>query len=306
MAAGGTQPPQVIAVDVGGTAIKAVRCGAAETGFAAQADVTRATPVSAGVPAVVDAIAAVIDELGHESVVGVGVIMPGVVDAEAGIARYSTNIGWRELPIRDQLAAATGRPVAIEHDVRAAGRAELTLGAARGYRDSLFVAIGTGIAAASIVNGTVAAGSGHLAGEIGHVPVYPDGARCACGQRGCAETYASAAAIARRYAEASGRAEPAERVIALAGQGDPAALVVFDQAVTALARCLVFATMLNDPEVIVLGGGLSLAGPALLDPLRAQLSDALAWRPPPALATAHFGARAGQIGAALLGLAAAR
>lgn len=301
---------QVIAIDVGGTAIKAARCGDEATGFRPLAELTRPTPVADGVPAVVEAVARIIDELAAGAdpgaISGVGVILPGSVDAAAGVARYAANIGWRNLPIRDLLTARTGRPVAIEHDVRAAGLAELELGAARGRREVLFVAIGTGIASASVVGGRVVEGATGLAGEIGHVPAFPDGVLCACGQRGCTEAYASAAAIGRRYAEATGRPLRAEEVIARAREGDPAATVVFGQAVTALARTLVFGTMLADPELIVLGGGLSLAGGALVEPLSEQLRQSLTWRQPPELVPAEFGVRSGQVGAALIGFRAAR
>ncbi|HEX2904617.1 MAG TPA: ROK family protein [Jatrophihabitans sp.] len=299
-------PPRlVIAVDVGGTAIKAARCSVTAADVQVLAEHSLATPVGSGVPAVLAAITETIGSLREGPVGGVGVIMPGAVDAENGIARYSANLGWRNLPIRAQLAQRAGLPVAIDHDVRAAARAELALGAARGHSHALFVSIGTGIAAASIIEGTVTVGARQLAGELGHVPVFPDGARCACGQRGCTETYASAAAIARRYAHASGRPATAQDVLARAAAGEPAAHEVFQQAVTALARSLVFATLLTDPGLIVLGGGLSLAGAALLDPVRQQLTDALAWRPPPELTSARFGAKAGQVGAALLGARAA-
>lgn len=299
---------RVIAVDVGGTGIKAALCDADSPELAPVAELIRPTPVADGVPAVVEAIATLIDELGadQDSSVGVGVILPGAVEAEGGVARYSANIGWRDLPIRDLLAARTGRPVAIEHDVRAAGLAEAERGAAADQTDALFVAIGTGIAAASIVAGRIVPGAGALAGEIGHVPAFPDGIRCACGQRGCTEAYASAAALARRYQQATGRAAPAEQVIARAAAGDPAAITVYGQAVTALARTLLYCTMLTDPALIVLGGGLAQAGDTLLQPLRDQLAAGLTWRQPPPLAIARFGARAGQVGAGLIGLRAAR
>lgn len=296
---------QVVAVDVGGTGIKAALCHD-RSPYEPITEIRRPTPVAAGVPAVVTAIVELVSELATDSVRGVGVIMPGVVDPDTGIAHYATNIGWRDLPIRQQLSDRTGLPVAIEHDVRAAGLAEAELGAARGADSALFVAIGTGIAAATVLDGRLVRGAGQLAGEIGHVPVFPGGETCACGQRGCTETYASAAALARRYQGATGRAEPAERVIALARQGDPVATTVFDDAVTALARALVFATMLLDPALIVIGGGLSLAGDTLLDPVREHLHSALAWRAAPPLRTAAFGARSGQVGAALIGSRAAR
>jgi glucokinase len=294
----------VVAVDVGGTAIKASVCDADLRELLRD---VRPTPVSDGVSAVVEAIATVIADArrrlsGQCDILAVGVICPGVVDADAGIARYSANIGWRDLPLREQLELTTGLPVAIDHDVRAAGRAEFVLGAARGASHSLYVPIGTGIAGAIISNGRMVVGQSGTAGEIGHLPVFPDGEACACGQRGCTETYASAAALARRYGEQSGgRQLEAAAVIAAAMTGaDPIATRVFDQASTALARALVSYTMLMDPALIVIGGGMSGAGQLLLDPLVAKLRKGLAWRDAPALVIGQFGPDAGRVGAALI------
>lgn len=299
LASGVNSEPTVLAVDVGGTSIKAALCGRDCTVLATAA---RDTPVADGVPAVVTAICAVIEELaaGH-AVSGVGLILPGVVDAAGGIARYSANIGWRELAIADQVAGRVGLPVAIEHDVRAAGLAEARLGAARDVSDALFIGIGTGIAAASIVDGRLVSGAANLAGEIGHLPAVPDGERCSCGQRGCTETYASAAALARRYRDQTGRPAPAAEVIRLAGQGDPIARTVYDEALTALARALIGCILLLDPQLVVIGGGLSLAGDALLLPLAERIRAGLAWRPEVPLRPARFGDQSGRIGAALIG-----
>jgi glucokinase len=303
-AAGGV----VAALDVGGTAIKSALTSSAGVELLHS---RRQTPVSAGVDAVVDAIVDTVVELrvrAQADVVGVGLIFPGVVEAEAGIARYSANIGWRDLPIRDIVSERVGLPVAIEHDVRAGGLAELRIGAARGTSEALFLPIGTGIAGAIITGGRVIAGPTAMAGEIGHIPVVPDGELCACGQRGCTENYASAAALVRRFRRLASLPDAAvmqaEDVIALAGKGDQAATQVFNDGVTALGRALVTYTLLMDPELIVIGGGLANAGAVLLSPLAEQLQQGLAWRDAPPLTPAHFGAVAGRIGAALIGWSA--
>lgn len=299
----------VVAVDIGGTSIKAAVCDRDCTVLATAAS---PTPATEGAPAVLDAICSLVEELSERAaaarfaVAGIGLIMPGMVDAVAGIVRYSANIGWRDLPIAEQVAGRVGLPVAIEHDMRAAGLAEATLGAARGADNALFVGIGTGISAASIVDGRVVAGAGGLAGEVGHQPVVPDGQPCACGQRGCTEAYASAAAIGRRYRARTGRPADAAEVIRLAEDGDPAARAVFDEALTALSRALIGCVLLLDPQLIVLGGGLSLAGDALREPLTARINAGLAWRPPVPLCAARFGDQAGRIGAALIGWQAVR
>jgi glucokinase len=295
-----------IGVDVGGTGLKAALCRPDGTVLA---EARTATP--AGVPAVLAAIGDLVDtltehatELGVEPR-GVGLSLPGMVDAAAGIARYSANLGWRDLPIRDLVAERAGLPVAIDHDARTAGLAELQLGAAHGTTEALYLALGTGIGAVPISRGEVLAGADGLAGELGHLPAMPGGEPCPCGQAGCTERYASAAALGRRYLQATGEPAGAEQVIARAMAGDPIASRVFEQAIEALARALVCYTVLLDPALIVVGGGLSLAGAHLLDPLGVKLAEGLPWRPAPALVPARFGADSGRIGAALLGWRAA-
>jgi glucokinase len=287
---------RVIAVDVGGTRIKAASLDA---GGRVLCRVERHTPVSSGPSAVVDAVRNVVGELMLPQVVAVGVVVPGSVDVASGTAHYSANIGWRDVPLRDLLTADLGVPVTIEHDVRAAGVAERTLGRARDVADCLLVIIGTGIASVVICGGVAQRGAIDLAGEVGHIPVYPDGDLCACGQRGCLETYASAAAIMRRYVAAGG-ADMNTADIAAARGYDPVADRVWREATDALGIALVSYTMLLDPTLIVLGGGLAAAGAALLVPVQTVLAQRLAWRTAPRVELSPIASRAGQLGAALL------
>ncbi|MCU1658237.1 MAG: hypothetical protein JWO57_2893, partial [Pseudonocardiales bacterium] len=173
-----------MAVDVGGTGIKAALIDSSGTTVRSG---ERPTPVSDGPDAVVEAVRSAAREIADSSVVAAGVVVPGDVDVVSGTARYAANIGWRDVPLRDLLAADLGVPVALEHDVRAAGVAERTLGRTRGVADCLLVVIGTGIAGVIVSAGAALRGATDLAGEIGHIPVHPDGETCACGQRGCLE-----------------------------------------------------------------------------------------------------------------------
>jgi glucokinase len=232
-------------------------------------------------------------------VVALGVVVPGLVDASAGVARYSENLGWRDVPFAERLAAVTGLPVAFDHDVRAAGAAEQRLGAGRGRRDVVFMPIGTGISAALVLGGHAYAGEG-WAGEIGHIDVG-SGVPCVCGGSGCLETVASAAAICHRYAERTGRpvrgaADVAERLAA----GDEDAIAVWNEAVEALAAVLAATAGLVAPEIVLIGGGLSQAGEALLGPLRRRLDARLTLQRRPQLQIAQLGDRAGMLGAGLL------
>lgn len=291
----------VVALDVGGTGIKAVlidEAGAVGTSLELP------TPVADGPSAVVDAVRAAALKLAGPDVVAAGVVVPGSVDVASGTARYATNIGWHDVPLRELVSADLGVPVVLDHDVRAAGLAERVLGRAHGMSDCLVVVIGTGIAGVIVSAGTHVRGATDLAGEIGHVAVRPDGEVCACGQRGCLETYASASAIARRYASLAGEAgHPAAtaRDVIDRKETDPAAAQVWRDATEALGVALASYTMLLDPQLIVLGGGLSAAGDTLLQPVRAALESRLSWRAAPTVELSPLGARAGVFGAAILG-----
>ena len=293
----------VVGVDVGGTTIKAALLDSDGLEYGHS---ERPTPRHVGPDAVIATIIRTIVELRARiseaaRLRAVGLVVPGVVDAQQGIAVYAANIGWRELPLRQIVAEAIGLPVVLDHDVRAAGLAELEWGAGRGLQEVLFVALGTGVAGAVITRGEAYAGATGRAGELGHIPVFPEGEWCACGQRGCTETYASGAAISRRYAAASGISDvPAKDVISRAAAGDPVAQGVFSDAITALGRALVNYVLLMDPEVILIGGGMGASGAALLQPLSREVQAGLAWRPAPTITNGRFAGDAGRRGAGLL------
>jgi glucokinase len=291
-----------VAIDLGGTSIKA-----------ALADAT-ATPVhTVRVPTrrrdgvvEVEQLAELVDLLSEHAatlgatVRGLGIAVPGIVDGERGVVRFTANLGWRDVALRDVLAARTGLPMRIEHDVRTGGLAEFTLGAAAGVRNAMFMPVGTGIAAAFRVDGHDLTADGY-AGEIGHAIADPDGPACGCGARGCLEAFASASAIARRYTERTGEAvDGAAEVVDRLRAGDAVAQRIWDDAIAALATVLTTAVVLLAPEVIVIGGGLAEAGELLLAPLRTELTARLTFHRRPRLVPAFLGDNAGCIGAALL------
>jgi glucokinase len=305
-AAAGVVAGVVVACDVGGTGIKA---GLVDSAGRVHRAVTVPTPVVDGdgdatAKAILDQVAELIGELAAgEAPAGVGVIVPGLVDPATGTAVYAENLGWRDVPFVDRLTEASGLPVAFDHDVRSAGLAEQRFGAGRGYRDVAFVPIGTGISAALMLDGRPYRSA--WAGEIGHIDVG-SGLPCPCGARGCLETVASAAAIARRYTERSGRPvagalDVAGRLGADTGEGDADARAVWDEAVDALAFVLAVTAGVVAPELIIIGGGLSGAGAVLLEPLRKEVARRVT--PPqlqPQLVGAALGEQAGLLGAALL------
>lgn len=291
----------VVALDVGGTSMKGGLV--TRSGEVLRTD-RRATPRDEGPAAVVGTIRSFIDDLavaGGGTPAGVGLAVPGLVTADAAL--YSANIGWRDVPAADFVPLDV--PVMLGHDVRTGGLAESVLGAGREVSDFLFLPIGTGIAGAVIVDGEPYGGAAGWGGEIGHIPVFPEGETCACGQIGCLETYASASAVGRRYSARAASPATAEQVAALTASGDPVAAGVWDDAVEALSLALATYTLLLDPSAIVLGGGLAEAGPLLADPLADRLRKRLTFRAAPPLRPAALGVNAGMLGAALLGWRAA-
>ncbi|MFJ7491123.1 ROK family protein [Streptomyces sp. NPDC097727] len=296
----------VIALDVGGTGMKAALVGADGSLLH---EARRATGRERGPDAVVESILAFAADLRAygeehlgESAVAAGVAVPGIVDAENGIAVYASNLGWRDVPMRELLGERLGGvPVALGHDVRTGGLAEGRIGAGKGADRFLFVPLGTGIAGAIGIAGTIESGAHGYAGEIGHIVVRPDGPDCGCGQRGCLETLASASAVTRAWATASGdpTADAADCAKAVES-GDPAAVEVWRNAVDALAAGLVTALTLLDPSALIIGGGLAEAGETLFTPLRAAVEERVTFQKLPHIVPAALGDTAGCLGAGLL------
>ncbi|WP_411574053.1 ROK family protein [Streptomyces fradiae] len=296
----------VIALDVGGTGMKAALVGA---DGALLHEARRATGRERGPDAVVASIlgfAADLLALGEERygtrAEAAGVAVPGIVDPDGGIAVYAANLGWRDVPLRALLGERLGGlPVALGHDVRTGGLAEGRVGAGRGADRFLFVPLGTGIAGAIGIDGAIEAGAHGCAGEIGHIVVRPGGPACGCGQYGCLETLASASAVTRAWAEASGDPDADAADCAKAVEsGDPQALRVWRDAVDALADGLVTALTLLDPRTLIIGGGLAEAGETLFTPLRAAVAERITFQRPPVIVPAALGDTAGCLGAGLL------
>jgi glucokinase len=296
----------VIALDVGGTGMKAALVGA-DGALLHQA--RRATGRERGPEAVVETIldfAAELYAYGARHLgtpaSAAGIAVPGIVDEPRGIAAYAANLGWRDVPLRALLSdRVSGIPVALGHDVRAGGLAEGRIGAGQGADRFLFVPLGTGIAGAIGIDDRVEAGAHGVAGEIGHIVVRPGGVPCPCGQRGCLERYASASAVSQAWAAASGDpdADAADCAKAVMS-GDPNAVRVWQEAVDTLADGLVTALTLLDPRTIVIGGGLAEAGETLFTPLRDAVRQRVTFQKLPSIVPAALGDTAGCLGAGLL------
>ncbi|MBA3653056.1 MAG: ROK family protein [Actinobacteria bacterium] len=305
----------VIGVDLGGTKIFAVL----RKGDDVAREAKRKTPTQGGPLQVVDAIVAVIDELGGvDGVDAVGVGAPGAVDVAAGLVKQAPNLpGWHE-PFG--LAAALsdaldGLPVAIDNDVNVGALAEHRLGAGKGAADMLGVFVGTGVGGGLILDGQLRHGPLGFAGEIGHTIVKRGGRRCGCGGLGHLEAYAGRAALEKRarLVESEGRdtalveLAPSKRMTsgvfakALVA-GDAVTIELLDEAVGALGVAIASAVTLLDLELVVVGGGLAdRLGPAFIGRIeQAVRSDLFAEASTLRVVPGELGDQGGALGAALI------
>jgi glucokinase len=280
--------PLRVGVDIGGSKVAVLVVDATDAERArrlvpaASADPDIAIAQIASV--IRDAVADTGGSLADVAAVGLGV--PGRVDTATGDVTFAVNLGWQHLPLGRRLEEALAVRCVVENDVRAAA-VGLHLGQTFGTTDDLvYLGIGTGISAGVILDGRLHRGVRGLAGEIGHVVLDPDGAPCACGLRGCFETIAAGAGIARAARDAvtaaATHADPtalaafpdptAADVFAAAATGDTAAIRIVDRAAAAIAQVVHELVLAYDVELVVLGGGISRAGDPLLERVRAGLA----------------------------------
>lgn len=291
-----------LGVDVGGTKVLAVRIDAEGE---LQASATRPMPGrSAGPEAVEEAVAlAARDVSDDRPPVALGISAAGLVDAAGERFLFGAHLPWRDAPVRRTLAERTGLHVVLDNDANCAAHAELVAGAARGVQSALLITIGTGIGGALVLGGRVVRGAHGLAGEFGHMQVVPNGLACECGLRGCWEQYCSGRALERVTRVALGRHLDGPEVTALARAGDQVALHSFASVGTWLGVGVAGLVSAFDPQLVVVGGGVSTVGDLLLGPARTALAESLqgtAYRAVPALVPARLGPEASAIGAALL------
>ena len=211
-----------------------------------------------------------------EHIIGIGIGVPGPV-SEDGIVNKCVNLGWDVKDLHGELSALTGFPVKGGNDANVAALGECWKGSGNGCKNMVMATLGTGIGGGVVLGGKIIAGVHGAGGEIGHMILNPEETEpCGCGNYGCAEQYCSAngsVRLAKRYLAAHDNATPLRDLRNLrckdlfdAGdQGDPTALAILDQYYTLLGRFLANICCTIDPEVIVLGGGVSKAGQPIID-----------------------------------------
>lgn len=268
----------------------------------------------------VEAISSVIDQLTDgEKVVAVGVAAAGFLSADREVMYLAPNIAaWRNEPLKARIESKTSYPVLLENDANAAGWAEFRFGAGSDVKSMIMLTIGTGVGGAVITDGILLKGGFGIGGELGHVSSVPGGRLCGCGLRGCLESYASGTALlqaARQLAD-SGQARgqrlkqlqaengelTGEQVYQAIMENDPGAneLVAELGEYLGVAIGSVFVPVL-DPELAVIGGGVSAVGDKLLDPIRSAYEKSVpakGYRPELQVVKASFLNQAGLIGAA--------
>lgn len=253
-----------------------------------------------------------------EEVASIGVGVPGIAVQETGMVPFCTNLDWHDVPLRAELQKYIAKPVFIDNDANVAAMAEAMVGVSASVENSVMLTLGTGLGSGIILHNRPYSGSHHVGGELGHIIIETDGVLCTCGNRGCWERYATATALIRegkqaitehpgtlmlQYAGGNPEILTAKMVVDAAKESDPAALKVFRAYVRALCTGIVMVINFIDPQMIVLGGGVSLAGEFLLDAVREELAPMIFVKSMPyaSIELAQLGNEAGIIGAALLG-----
>lgn len=268
--------------------------------------------------ALLEAIVGMIQRLkGDDEVNSIGVAAAGFIDAEGSSVRYSPNLSWRNEPLKAKIQEHVSGDVFIENDANAAGWAEYRFGAGRGSKNMVMVTVGTGVGGAIVTNGKLMRGGFGIGGEIGHMNFIPNGKSCGCGQKGCLEQYGSGTALLNMGKElvASGKPE-GKHLAELCGtadqltgsmvyqailDGDQGALGILNQLGENLGTAIASIAALLDPEIVVIGGGVSVLGETLLAPIRQAYLEHLparGFRPEIKLVAAELVNEAGAIGAA--------
>jgi len=291
-----------LGLDLGGTNIKwvVVERSAGDWQPLDRGQVT--TPVAEGPDAIVARLASVGAEAieRNPGVTSVGIGIPGLYDPAAGTTRFLVNIpgAWAGRPVAGPVGAALGLPATLINDARAFGLAELRLGAARGASSMIGLTLGTGIGGVIAIDGRVHLGHDGTGGEIGHQTLEPDGPSCGCGNRGCLEAFARA----DRIAAACGTTTAEEAMVA-ARAGDATAVAGLRSVGRYLGIGIANMIVVINPDVVVIGGGISAAFDLLREPIEAELRERVYTTALDRvrLVPAELGTWAGAIGAALHG-----
>lgn len=287
-----------IGFDIGGTNIKA---GVVDDQSNVLAENTRLFPRGENHEAVLETMEKMVFELlslvksKYEEISSIGVAVPGTLDTNNETVLHAYNLGFHNLPLKALLEEKfPGVPVFLANDANAAALGELYKGAFVGCKTAVLFTLGTGVGGGLILGGKLFNGGMGHGIELGHVRLIHDGPLCTCGNRGCLETVCSAKFFENQGLTAKG-------VIDKAKAGDKPSLEIFNEYLGYLSDAIVSVSMLLDPEVIALGGGISQAGDFLFEPLRKLVEEKSFFKFPHKTVPTELGNKAGLVGAAMLG-----
>ncbi|GBE90929.1 ROK family protein [Nostoc cycadae] len=287
--------PEVIGIDIGGTAIKLGRFSQDGTCLKC---LTVATPQPATPEAVLAVIVDAIAQIDPDNqTIAIGVGMPGPADAAGRIAKIAINLpGWLDVPLAEWLEIKTGKPTVIANDANCAGVGEAWLGAGRNLQNFILLTLGTGVGGAIILDGKLFIGHQGAAGELGLISFKPEGPMCNSGNQGSLEQYASIIAIRRRTGK-----EP-DQLGALAQAGDAEALAFWQEYGRDLGIGLVSLIYVLTPQAIVIGGGVSASFEFFLPAAKVEIERRVMYtsRTGLQILPAQLGNSAGMVGAAKL------
>jgi glucokinase len=276
-----------VGVDVGGTKISAGLVD--ERGNLVARDRTESPATDPA--AIVHAIGKLVHSLaGSEEVEAVGVCAAGFVDKQRATVVFAPNLAWRNEPLKARLESELHLPVVVENDANAAAWGEFTFGAGEDVEDLLMLTIGTGVGGGVVIDGELVRGGFGMGGEVGHIQMVPGGVKCGCGNLGCLESYGSGSALVRVTRErAVGSPYAARNVVELAGgdiakisgplitqaarAGDAFAITMLAEIGDWIGQGVATLTAVLDPNVVVIGGGVSEAGDLLLQPIRVSFEN---------------------------------
>ena len=250
-----------IGIDLGGTKIEAIALGADGTELFRHRIPTPVADYGATLKAIQDLVATVENRLGGSGTVGIGT--PGAISAQTGRMKNSNSIVLNDQPLDQDLSHLLNRPIRMENDANCFALSEAVDGAGQGHGVVFGVILGTGVGGGVVIDGRVWAGRNRIGGEWGHMPLpWPTthdlrGAECYCGRRSCMETWLSGAGIVRSYQFLTKQILSAQQVFDAARTGDEAAVECVQRYVDRLARGLAVVADILDPDIIVLGGGIS-------------------------------------------------
>lgn len=292
-----------IGVDIGGTKVLAAAVSTTGRVLRTARRTTPGRQVEASL--IEDALTEAVEEIaGPRRPSAIGIAAAGFVDAQGERVRFAPHLPWRDEGVRARLAERWSAPVVLDNDANCAARAEIAYGAVGHAQHALVVTLGTGIGGAVVLDGAVHRGYNGMAGEFGHMQVVPNGQACECGGIGCWERYCSGNALVR-FVRAQGWAEEVTgpEVTDAARAGDPVALAAFADVGAWLGVGVANLVEAFDPEIVVIGGGVSAADDLLLAPARVAMRESLVGadhRVVPPMVRAGLGPEAGAVGAAYL------